>query len=274
MDLQFAKGHGAKNDFVIFADEHDSLHLAPAQIARVCDRRSGIGADGTLRAVRGRHIPQWDGDPDIWFMDYHNSDGSLAEMCGNGLRVFVKYLLANGLATGPVVQVGTRAGLRHGEMLDDGRIAVWMGKVVLADAPQITVNAGERILAATKANVGNPHAVISLSGGGLAEIDLREPPTWSPREAFPDGVNIEFVERLTPGRVAMRVFERGSGETLACGTGIVAVAAFERRLSGLDQIIVECPGGTLEVRFAGDEGTLCGSAELVARGVFDLREDL
>ena len=98
--VTFAKGHGTRNDFVLFTDADDAEPLSPAQVRHLADRRGGVGGDGVLRAVRGAHVPEWEGDPDAWFMDYRNADGSLAEMCGNGVRVFARYLVEQGLAGG------------------------------------------------------------------------------------------------------------------------------------------------------------------------------
>src|SRR6476660_1756746 len=104
----FAKGHGTHNDFVILLDHESMLEVGPSEVRYICDRRGGIGADGLLRAVLAKHIDDWTGDGALWFMDYRNADGSIAEMCGNGLRVFVRFLLDQGLVNGPVVKIATR----------------------------------------------------------------------------------------------------------------------------------------------------------------------
>ncbi|MEN0072059.1 MAG: diaminopimelate epimerase, partial [Propionicimonas sp.] len=201
-ELAFAKGHGARNDFVLFADPDSRIELTDAQVSALCDRRAGIGADGILRAVRTA-----DG---AWFMDYRNADGSVAEMCGNGLRVFLRFLAAEGLAHGETITVGTRAGSRTGSFLPDGRIAVTMGQVRLdADRPEVQV--GARRWHGVPANVGNPHVVsIVADAAELDDLDLSRPPTV-PDGRFPEGVNAEFVELLGASRVRMRVHERGSG---------------------------------------------------------------
>ncbi|HRA76217.1 MAG TPA: diaminopimelate epimerase [Propionicimonas sp.] len=269
-EISFVKGHGTLNDFVLLADPDRLQHLSGADVALLCDRRAGVGGDGILRAVRAGHLPDWDGDPDTWFMDYRNADGSLAEMCGNGLRVFVRYLLAEGLANSERVTVLTRAGLRTGEVLPDGRIAVTMGAVAVGGPVEVDV-AG-RTLAATAVDVGNPHAVCVLpEGEELAGFDLATQPTWRPADAFPAGVNVELVERVGPGRLRMRVHERGSGETWSCGTGVVAAAAVagEGWADG-HAVRVEVPGGSLEVRLLDGEAVLTGPAVLVARGTIDL----
>jgi diaminopimelate epimerase len=123
----FAKGHGTGNDFVVLLDREAMLDVGEAEVRFLCDRHIGIGGDGLLRAVFAKHIEEWDGEPDLWFMDYRNADGSVAEMCGNGIRVFVRFLLQHDLATGPVVQVATRAGRKEGSGLSDGGIWGEMG---------------------------------------------------------------------------------------------------------------------------------------------------
>ncbi len=266
--IRFAKGHGTQNDFVIIPDPDGHLKLSAEEVRLICDRRAGIGADGILRVVRAAAAGQ-DADPRLWFMDYRNADGSIAEMCGNGVRVFVRYLLQEELATGPVVAVLTRAGLKPTRVLDDGRIRVAMGPVQVDDQPVEVRPAGPGDpLAAVPADVGNPHAVAFVDD--LAALDLHQPPRWSPADRFPDGVNLEFVHRLGPDHVAMRVFERGSGETRSCGTGTCAVAAVAAARAGQTArpltYRVDVPGGSVEVELGEQEAFLTGPAEIVATG--------
>jgi diaminopimelate epimerase len=271
----FAKGHGTENDFVLLVDRDALEPLTDDLVRWICDRRAGLGADGILRAVAGRHIPEWSGDPDAWFMDYRNADGSIAEMCGNGVRVFVRHLLDEGLAVGPTVPVGTRAGLRTTEVLPDGRIRVAMGPAqVDADDVRVrTADGGQ--FTAVPVDVGNPHAVSFCADP--AAVDLRDAPTWEPGGAFPYGVNAEFISRLGPRHLAMRVYERGSGETRSCGTGTVAAAAAwharhdepQPEVHGASSEAVsyrvDVPGGTVDVEL-GEETFLTGPAVIVARG--------
>jgi diaminopimelate epimerase len=275
--LSFAKGHGTENDFVLLVDRDDRAPLTVDQVRWICDRRAGVGADGILRAVLGRHVPEWSGDADVWFMDYRNADGSIAEMCGNGVRVFVRHLIEEGLADGPTVPVGTRAGLRTAEVLPDGRIRVAMGPARVSTAEVRVSTADAQQFAAVPVDVGNPHAVSFCSDP--TEIDLRSAPTWHPAEVFPDGVNAEFVGETGPHHLTMRVYERGSGETRSCGTGTVAAAAaWHHRHSPTDpdeinggapdrtvRYRVDVPGGTVEVEL-GDQTFLTGPAVIVARG--------
>ncbi|MDO5534489.1 MAG: diaminopimelate epimerase [Propionibacteriaceae bacterium] len=268
--LSFAKGHGTRNDFVLVTDADDARPLTDEAVRFLTDRRSGVGGDGILRAVRARHIPGWDGEGEIWFMDYRNADGSIAEMCGNGVRVFARYLVDEGLvAPGTTeIPIGTRAGLRTATLLHDGRVRVWMGRPVTEDAG-VTVQLGERNWAATSVDVGNPHAVVLLGeDDDLAGLDLTRAPGWFPLDAFPAGVNVEFVEEIGPGHVRMRVFERGVGETESCGTGTVAVASAvaSAHAEPDGRWIVDVPGGQVEVDLLAGEAWLTGPAEIVARG--------
>lgn len=272
--LEFAKGHGTRNDFVLVTDADDARPLTDDEVRFLADRRSGIGGDGVLRAVRARHVPGWDGDPDLWFMDYRNADGSIAEMCGNGVRVFARYLVEEGLVPEGTtsIDLGTRAGLRTAELLPDGRVRVWMGRPETNDAGTVVRVDGQE-WGATSVDVGNPHAVVLLGeGDALAALDLGDAPEWTPRANFPHGVNVEFVDELAEDRVRMRVFERGVGETESCGTGTVAVASAVARAHGKTEgrWTVEVPGGEVVVDLAGGEAWLTGPAVIVARGHVDL----
>ena len=272
----FAKGHGTGNDFVVLLDREAMMAVGVPEVRFLCDRHLGIGGDGLLRAVLARHVQDWDGDPQLWFMDYRNADGSVAEMCGNGLRVFVRFLLQQDLATGPVVQVATRAGLREATVLPDGRIRVTMGPVQVTDrGVRIrTVDGAE--FAALTADVGNPHAVSFADD--LARLALHTTPSWSPATMVPAGVNMEFAAVHGERQVAMRVFERGVGETLCCGTGTVAVAAAARLHIGDSAALpvtyqVETPGGQVDVELTADQTFLTGPAVIVAHGDVVLPEE-
>ncbi len=268
--LAFAKGHGTRNDFVLFTDPDAELSLSDADVAYLCDRRAGIGADGTLRAVRAGHVPEWDGPGELWFMDYRNADGSAAEMCGNGLRVFVRYLIEEGLEAPGEIRVATRAGLRTGRPLPDGRISVTMG-LVRVDDDLVDVRVGDGHWAGVPVDVGNPHVVSVVAPGVLDGLDLAGPPGVPPSR-FPNGVNAEFVEVTGPGSVRMRVHERGVGETCSCGTGVVAaaVAAGGARPGG-SAVQVTTRGGELDVSVDQDgQVVLTGPAVVVARGTVTL----
>ena len=280
--LSFAKGHGTRNDFVCLTDPDNLVPLSAAAVRFLCDRRGGIGGDGVLRAVRGRYIDGWDGDPDVWFMDYRNADGSIAEMCGNGVRVFARYLLEEGLvdaATTPIV-IGTRAGERSADLLPDGRVRVWMGRPHV-DAEAVSIGLDARSDAATAVDVGNPHAVIELQNDGLrsgldvlTDLDLTRAPRV-PDTVFANGVNVEYVVSVAPHHARMRVHERGVGETQSCGTGTVAVAAALASKEGATEGTwrVDVPGGSVDVELRDGQAWLTGPAVIVARGQVRLPEE-
>ena len=265
--LNFAKGHGTLNDFVLVLDADDHHPLDAETVRWLCDRRAGIGGDGLLRAVKAASIPEWDGDRALWFMDYRNADGSIAEMCGNGLRVFVRHLLELGLVAPGAVQIATRAGLRTAWPQPDGRITLDVGRATVVDQPTWVDIAGRRCRAIT-VDVGNPHAVVVLADQlALAGLDLSRQPGFDP-QVYPSGTNIEFVVPRSDHDLQMRVHERGVGETMSCGTGVVAAAAAQ--LAGLGQsagtVHVSVPGGDLNVEQTQERAYLTGPAVVVAHG--------
>ena len=285
--MRFAKGHGTENDFVILVDPDGDQGLSAALAARLCDRRAGLGADGVLRAVRtealghqgvpgggpgGHAVGTANGSapgaqpaqfPE-WFMDYRNSDGSPAEMCGNGVRVFARYLADHGLATGPAFMVATRGGFRRVRLEDDGNVTAEMGGVAVLGPGSAAV--GDRLCEGLRISVGNPH-LACLVDAPLAGFDLTRPPELDP-EQFPQGGNVELVRVTGPGAAEMRVHERGSGETASCGTGAVAAAAAATAAAGQDhgswQVAV--PGGQLTVQLEAGAAWLGGPAVIVAEG--------
>jgi diaminopimelate epimerase len=266
--MRFAKGHGTENDFVIVLDPDGRRELTPALAARLCDRRAGLGADGVLRAVRtsalaGPHAA----DGAEWFMDYRNADGSLAEMCGNGIRVFALFLAKHGLVAEPEFAVATRSGPRLVRLAPDGSVTVDMGAVTVLGAGKAVV--GGQICDGLRIAVGNPH-LACLVDAPLGSFDLAQPPELDPQQ-FPDGANVEVL-RVTGARtLAMRVHERGSGETRSCGTGAVAAAAAAAHATGEHGAWqVGVPGGQLAVAFEDVTTWLTGPAVLVAEG--DLNE--
>jgi diaminopimelate epimerase len=264
--MRFAKGHGTGNDFVLLPDPDGALDPSPELFAALCDRHFGIGADGVLRVVRAAAAGV--DQPAEWFMDYRNADGSIAEMCGNGVRVFARYLIEEGLVAGPELAVATRSGPRSVRAEPDGRFTVDMGQVaVLGEG---AVEAGGQLLPGVAISVGNPH-VACVVDQPLEEIDLGSPRVLGP--AAPAGVNVEVVRVLGGREIAMRVHERGSGLTLSCGTGAVAAAvaaawsAGERPAEWLGvPWTVRVPGGTLAVTLGATASLLTGPAEIVARG--------
>jgi diaminopimelate epimerase len=263
--IDFLKGHGTQNDFVLLPDPAGRLGLSEARVAALCDRHRGLGADGVLRVVRAAalEVPS-EGE---WFMDYRNADGSIAEMCGNGVRVFARYLVESGLETDGEFVIGTRAGDRPVVVHPDRSVTVRMGPATITGT-SVTVVAG-RPFSGVAVNVGNPH-LVSLTDEDVADLDLRDQPDFD-HDVFPHGVNLEFVNRLGEGALRMRVHERGVGETRACGTGTVAAVAAALHLAGTDTgaSTVDIPGGRVEVTVSRGDSTLSGPAEIVARGEID-----
>ncbi|WP_343319989.1 diaminopimelate epimerase [Arthrobacter sp. TMP15] len=293
---RFAKGHGTGNDFVLVADPDGVRSLTPEQIVLLCDRNRGIGGDGLIRAVRSRYLLEGVAllteQPDAeWFMDYSNADGSPSEMCGNGVRVFVHFLVTEGLVTlasGATLNIGTRAGIKSVTRTDGGYrvdmgpwdfihpvLAAERGMDSLVDAAGLPV---ER--PALSISMGNPHTVVALADlSELAGTKLTAAPAINP--VPPHGSNVEFAVPAEPlvvggiGHISMRVHERGVGETLSCGTGACAAAAALRFWAGdeaPDDWAVAVPGGVVGVRFftnpdGREHVELSGPAVIVAEGV-------
>jgi diaminopimelate epimerase len=251
--LAFLKGHGTENDFVIAPDPDGRLDLPATAVARICDRRAGLGGDGLLRVVRSAAHPEAlaQADEAEWFMDYRNGDGSIAEMCGS-------------------------AGVRRVHVAKTGDVTVSMGRAELFEE-SVVVTIGGRSWPSRNVNMGNPHAVAFVDDLAHAG-DLLAVPPFGPASVYPEGVNIEFVADRGPRHVAMRVHERGSGETRSCGTGACAVAVATARRDGLDPTATGTPvtytvdvlGGSLSITELPD-GTveMTGPAEIVAEGTFD-----
>ena len=255
--MRFLKGHGTENDFVVLPD---APPLEPELVRALCDRRAGIGADGVLRVDRrdGR-----------FFMDYRNADGSVAEMCGNGIRVYARYLVDAGLAEPGTLPIGTRAGERVVQVPPTGDVTVEMGAPTALDvSPTVEGRPG------TAVSMGNPHVVVELPDlAALGALDLSRPPDVRP--PLPDGQNVEFVVRRGPRLLAMRVHERGSGETRSCGTGVCAAVVAAVAWSdgaGLDEPwTVDVPGGRLSVTWlSAGPVLLSGPAVLLASGEVDV----
>ncbi|MCH9669729.1 MAG: diaminopimelate epimerase [Actinomycetia bacterium] len=278
--MMFAKGHGTENDFVLLVDLPAALDLRPAAVAALCDRRRGLGADGLLRvtvAGAARDAGVLDGLPegvtaDDWFMDYRNADGSVAQMCGNGVRVFAHYLWAAGMERRREFVVGSLAGPRPVELhaADTLRadVTVEMGKASRVGSGSAVV--GGRRFGGVYVDVGNPHLACveaSLTDTELAALDVGAPVTFDTVQ-FPDGVNVEVLTAPHDGAVAMRVHERGVGETRSCGTGTVAAAyaALQYLGASTGALRVRVPGGEVAVSITEAASYLRGPSVLVANG--------
>jgi diaminopimelate epimerase len=277
----YLKGHGTENDFVLLPDHEGSVHgdLSAERVRALCDRRAGIGADGVLRVIRSsarpvvqegalsrsRSHPTDDPIPE-WFMDYRNSDGSIAEMCGNGIRVFAKHLYDEALVPADEpVRIATRDGDKT-VTRDGTSYTADLGIATILGETKVSV--ADRSWPAMHVDVGNPHAVVMVDD--LAEAGhLYDAPSYD-EALYPDGVNVEFVVRRGTHHIAMRVHERGSGETRSCGTGVCAAAvAAAGGAAGCWR--VDVPGGTLEVtRDEDGRVLLTGPAVIVARGETEL----
>ncbi len=279
--VPFVKGHGTENDFILLPDETGTLQISKAQVRALCDRRAGLGADGVIRVVRAA-APQTG-----FVMDYRNADGSLAEMCGNGARLFARYLVEAGLEGTGTFDFVTRGGVRTATVGAEGDVTVSMGAVTIG--AQAEAELGGTVYPATAVDVGNPHMVCLLdpdpapepdpdpdtdpdevAGAELEHLDLTQAPTFD-HDLFPAGVNVEFVVPVSADHIRMRVFERGVGETRSCGTGTVAAAAAfaAARGVGVTTLRVDVPGGSVVVTLSADEATLTGPAVLVAAGTID-----
>ncbi|WP_244331981.1 diaminopimelate epimerase [Gordonia polyisoprenivorans] len=282
--LPFVKGHGTQNDFVILTDPAAEIALSVDLVAALCDRQRGIGSDGLLRVARSgalvaagvlEVLPD-QVRPDDWFMDYRNADGSIAEMCGNGVRVFAHHLRASGLVATDEFTVGSRAGARPVIVHTFDRlradVSVQMGPASVGEPS--TVRIGDDLYPGVAVDVGNPHlacVVPELDAAGLAAVDFSRGVVIDP-EVFAHGANVELltVPEAVDGRLhaRMRVFERGVGETRSCGTGLVAAAAAALRHRGerVGELVIDVPGGRVEVRILADDAWLRGPSELVADG--------
>jgi diaminopimelate epimerase len=271
IEYSYVKGHGTENDFVLVPDANGQMELTPGQVAALCDRRSGIGGDGAIRVVRTDACD----DPAavaargeaMWFMDYRNADGSLSEMCGNGIRVLGHFLATHAdVDARNALRIATRAGVKT-LTFDRNLITVDMGAAEVLGTTAVTV--GERTFEARNISMGNPHAVVFVDD--LSEAgSLLEAPGHDPA-VYPDGVNVEFVVRRGEHHLAMRVHERGSGETRSCGTGACAVmvaAALADEAPRGTSYTIDLPGGTLEIVWTEDDRILMtGPAVLTAEGV-------
>ena len=246
----FTKMHGIGNDFVMLAGPTEPV-ITSDFVTAVCDRRTGVGGDGLIVVT---HL-----GGDLVRMDYWNADGSVAEMCGNGLRCTARFALDRGWVSGPDLRVETRRGVLAATALGDGRLTVELGPVDVGEVVEV----GGRTL--RRASVGNPHAVTEVDDLNVVAVP-EEGEAIGTDGAFPDGANVEFV-RIVDGVVELRVWERGVGETLACGSGAAAAAAVA--VSGgqaTSPVEVRLPGGTLEVALADGVAWLTGPVETVFEG--------
>lgn len=290
-ELRITKGHGTANDFVLFTDAENHRDLSAEHYRKLADRHRGVGGDGVIRAVKTensdevRHLLAQEPEA-LWFMDYRNADGSLAEMCGNGIRVFAEYLTAQGLVSwqaGATVPIATRAGIVDVTRSSNGYYQADLGRWSLSGHdPLVRARGLDVPRPSLGITVPNPHVVVALaSEEELESLDLSIRPLLDPEPEH--GANIEFVVPSDPlvhdgvGVIRMRVFERGVGETQSCGTGAIAAALATRHWAGEGaphHWKVRVPGGELAVRMFptqdGEHVSLAGPAELVFDAVVTL----
>lgn len=303
--LAVSKGHGTENDFVIMGPEYSDLPLTPALVRFLCDRRAGLGGDGLLRVARAEELLALGAltelpegvEPDMWFMDYYNADGSVAEMCGNGIRVFGHFIRVNKLVTTEVFPVGTRAGVRELTLTDvtelEATVSVAMGSPKVLGVSTCTV--GENRFAGLGVDVGNPHLaciVPDLTPDTLESLAV-DRPIATDASFFPQGVNVEIATELSRfsqqstaslggvdqpllGSLHMRVRERGAGETRSCGTGTVAAAVAALADAGIENgaVEVQVPGGSVVVTLQAGAATLTGPSRIVGAGYITVPEEL
>lgn len=277
--MRFAKYQGTGNDFVMLADPDDKLRLTREMVRALCDRRFGVGADGVIRVAPGTAGGEL-------FMDYVNSDGSVGEVCGNGIRCLAFFARAEGMTASADIKVATRAGLKVVSLTNDGQVRVDMGAPIFdpseipvrlqgGDALHAKLELDSQVVEAACLSMGNPHAVLFVEDPATAPVTTLGP-ALETHEAFPRKANVEFVCVEAPDRIRMRVWERGSGETLACGTGACAAAVAARLLAGAEpRVVVALPGGELTVDWDGSLDTpapviMTGPATKSFEGEFDL----
>lgn len=279
---RFLKGHGTENDFILLPDfaKLDPAADVPAldgeQVRRLCDRNAGVGADGVLRVLPVGAATEAEGlatGAARWFMDYRNADGSVSEMCGNGARLFARYLLDAGLEAAPTFELATRGGVRVVSLSSSGDLCVDMGPAK-PGVESVARVAGEDF-PGRQVSMSNPH-LVCFTDVHVGDLDLAHAPVVDD-QLFPQGVNVEFVNYLNTGavtevlRIRMRVHERGVGETRSCGTGACAAAAQALAQVGRDtgEVTVDVPGGRVSVSVTPETTILGGPAVFVASGEID-----
>lgn len=280
MQIRFAKYEGIGNDFIIIDNLSGQISLSQEEIARLCNRNFGIGSDGLI-FVRSSGVADF-------FMDFYNSDGSIAEMCGNGIRCFAKYLHDENLTDKTTISIETRAGIKIVELvLDNGRAVgakVDMGEPILESA-RVPVNAdtetfinqplvvGDKKINATCVSMGNPHCIIFVEDLKAAPVRTLGPEVET-SEHFPQKTNVEFVNILGRGEIELRVWERGCGETLACGTGACATLVACALNNKTDRsATVHLPGGDLKISWIDNNHVILeGPANRIFTGIIDIKE--
>jgi len=276
MKLRFTKMQGLGNDFVVFDAISQQVALDSEQIRFIADRHFGIGCDQVLLVEPARSS-----DTDFHYRIF-NADGGEVEQCGNGARCFARFVLDRGLTDKRIIDVGTAKGDIRLFVEDDGRVRVNMGvpRFVPGDIPFVAeteadsypIEVDGRTLEIGAVSMGNPHAVLLVDDVTTAEVQSLGP-LLERHPRFPNRVNVGFMQIRSRDHIAVRVFERGSGETLACGTGACAAVAVGRRHGLLDeQVTVSLTGGELVISWQGKDNPvwMSGPAERVFDGIIEL----
>lgn len=276
MQVQFSKMHGLGNDFVVIDNVTQSINLCNDKIQQLADRNFGIGFDQMLVVE-----PPYDPDQDFHYRIY-NADGSEVSQCGNGARCFARFVKMKGLINRNRINVSTKSGNIVLYLEKDGQVTVNMGrprfepnqiplKATKQEATYVLRVAEQTVLAGS-VSMGNPHVVLTVDDVDIAPVHILGPELET-HERFPEGVNVGFMQVINDQHVKLRVFERGVGETLACGTGACAAAVVGHLQGKLNrQVTVDLPGGSLQIRWLEKENVvkMTGPAEHVYDGMFNL----
>jgi diaminopimelate epimerase len=276
MKLHFTKMHGLGNDFVVFDGVSQRVALTPEQCRRIADRHFGVGCDQILLVEK----PSRD-DADFRYRIF-NADGGEVEQCGNGARCFVRFVHDHGLTDKTAIRVETASGVIEPRLIDNGLVRVNMGVprfapaeipfAADAEALSYPLKVGQHVIEVAVLSMGNPHAVLKVNDLDSAPVDILGPAIES-HSRFPQRVNAGFMQVLTPHDIRLRVYERGAGETLACGTGACAAAVAGIRQGWLaSPVSVHTQGGDLVIEWAGDGHAvhMTGPAETVFEGDLEL----
>jgi diaminopimelate epimerase len=276
MKLRFTKMHGLGNDFVVFDGISQAIALSPEQCRRIADRHFGVGCDQILLVEK----PARD-DVDFRYRIF-NADGGEVEQCGNGARCFVRFVHDHGLTAKRTIRVETASGVIEPRLLDDGLVTVDMGAprfapaeipfVAEAEALTYPLKVGQHVIEIAALSMGNPHAVLKVNDLDSAPVDILGAAIES-HQRFPQRVNAGFMQVLTAHDIRLRVYERGAGETLACGTGACAAAVAGIRQGWLQSpVSVHTKGGDLVIAWAGKGQSvyMTGPAVTVFEGEIEL----
>ena len=276
MKIRFTKMHGLGNDFIVFDGVSQTITLTPAQCRQLADRHFGVGCDQILLVEKSTRD-----DVDFRYRIF-NADGGEVEQCGNGARCFVRFVHDHGLTDKTAIRVETASGVIEPRLLDNGMVTVDMGAprfapadipfAAEAEAMTYALKVGQHVINIAALSMGNPHAVLRVNDLDTAPVDILGAAIES-HVRFPQRVNAGFMQVLTPHDIRLRVYERGAGETLACGTGACAAAVAGIRQGWLKSpVSVHTRGGDLVIEWAGAGQSvyMTGPAEFVFEGELEI----